>query len=236
MPGNLFTSTIEKLFADGVCIACRSQSPEVLCSSCLRRFEALEGCARCGSPRCMGLACNRRWLPYKRCQSAVAYSGPAKDLVLAMKRGGRPASFRLAACEMLRRLDLYVLGGLSVVTWVPAGSGGRDRGFDQGRELAFAVAGALGIDAAPMLLRIGMDRQHTLGRVARLEADVFRARRGLRVARSSILLVDDVTTSGASLFYAALALREAGLANVEAATFARTPLLGTVRSPYQGKS
>lgn len=182
----------------------------------------MRGCERCGSPHCVGLACDRRWLPYQRCQSAVTYSGPARDLVLAMKRGGRPAAFKLAASEMVRRLDLDAVRSLSVVAWVPAGSGGRARGFDQGRELAFAVAGVLGIDAAPMLRRTGVDRQHTLDREARLEADVFRARRGLRDVRSSVLLVDDVTTSGASLYYASLALREAGVRSVRAMTFART--------------
>lgn len=146
-----------------------------------------------------------------------------------MKRGGRPASFRLAADEMLVRLDLDASRGFSTVTWVPAGSGGRTRGFDQGRELAFAVAGNLGIDAAPMLRRTGLDRQHTLDREARLEADVFKTRRGLRFMGSSVLLVDDVTTSGASLYFAALALREAGVSRVEAATFARTQLLGAGR-------
>lgn len=225
----MITSTIEKLLADGACISCGGRSPEVLCASCLGSFEALEACDRCGLPQCVALACDRRWLPYQRCQSAVAYSGPAKSLVLAMKRGGRPTSFRLAAREMLVRLDLDAARGFSVVTWVPAGSGGRTRGFDQGQELALAVAGLLRVDAAPMLRRTGTDRQHTLDREARLEADVFRFRRGLRAVRPSVLLVDDVTTSGASLYFAALALREAGVPRVEAATFARTRLISAPR-------
>lgn len=152
-----------------------------------------------------------------------------------MKRGGRPSVFRLAAREMLLRLDFDDVLGCSAVTWVPAGSGGRIRGFDQGRELAIAVADLLGVDAAPMLRRSGADRQHTLNREARLEADVFKVRRGLRVMRASVLLVDDVTTSGASLHFAALALREAGVAKVEAATFARTPLISAPRPPVPNR-
>ncbi|RIK09892.1 MAG: hypothetical protein DCC49_04700 [Acidobacteria bacterium] len=141
-----------------------------------------------------------------------------------MKRGGRPAAFRLAARELISRLDLDAARDFAFVTWVPAGRGARDRGFDQGRELAVAVASALRLEAVPTLRRAGKDRQHMLDREMRLEADVFSVRRGLRAAHCRALLVDDVTTTGASLYFASLALKEAGVPSVEAATFARTQL------------
>ena len=119
-----------------------------------------------------------------------------------------------------------------LVTWVPTTVERRgQRGFDQAEVLARSVATATGRPCHRMLARAPSPSQTRLGARERRRGSPFRARStvtGLRV-----LLVDDVTTTGASLSTAAGALRAAGVAAVSAVGAATPP--GTtghrVRSP-----
>lgn len=104
------------------------------------------------------------------------------------------------------------------------------RGFNQSWELAKALAGQSGTAARPdaqLLLRIrNTPPQSQLRREARLHnvrgAFVIDPLRAGELAGRQVLLVDDVMTSGASLFAAAQALREAGAAGVIGLVVART--------------
>jgi predicted amidophosphoribosyltransferase len=100
-----------------------------------------------------------------------------------------------------------------------------ERGFNQ----ALVLARALAADktAAGLLLKIRhtaaqmpLDLEHRLGNVkGAFAVDPLRASR-LRGQR--VVLVDDVMTSGASLFAAAQALRQAGVERITALVLART--------------
>lgn len=104
-----------------------------------------------------------------------------------------------------------------------------ERGQHPPWELVKALGAALRARARPDLLwRLAdVPDQHGLPRAQRLEnlrgvmaahprhADALRGQR--------VLLVDDVTTTGATLQEAARALRQAGAARVDALVFARTP-------------
>lgn len=104
------------------------------------------------------------------------------------------------------------------------------RGFNQAWELASALARQTGSQAqadARLLLRVRHTRaQSELGREERLanvsgafQVDPLRAP---ALQGRAVVLVDDVMTTGASLFEAAQALREAGAASVTAMVLART--------------
>ena len=112
------------------------------------------------------------------------------------------------------------------------------RGYNQAALLALALARRLSLPLAPGLLRraragrsqIGLSRR---GRLAALDG-AFRARRGAflvpRPARGrvalrgrTVLLVDDVMTTGATLEACAVALRASGARAVVAVVLARTP-------------
>jgi len=112
--------------------------------------------------------------------------------------------------------------GVDVVTWVPASRHqARRRGYDQGRELAVAVARPLGVRARPLLRRAGREAQAGRNRVDRLVGPSFQAR--VRRCPARVLLVDDVATTGASLARAAAVLRAAGARSVSAAVVAAVP-------------
>ena len=101
------------------------------------------------------------------------------------------------------------------------------RGFDQAERIAVPLAARLGLPVAGVLRRRrATGAQARLGRAARLAnlAGAFRVDRAQAVAGRRVLLVDDVTTTGATLEAAAAALLSAGAAEVFALTAARTPL------------
>lgn len=207
----------ETLFGGEHCLTCSALASMPLCASCRSQFQKPNMCRRCGSFRCNGDLCSRLWLPYRSRKAATVYDGSARDLVLAMKRSGRPSVFGLAADELTTRLDLEIQD--AVVSWIPSGSGRRERGFDQGRELARAVARRAGVPAISLLANLSALRQHSLNLDERLEQDCYRAR---SASYRRVILIDDVTTTGATMYFAALALREMGVHEVHAIAFAAT--------------
>ena len=96
------------------------------------------------------------------------------------------------------------------------------RGFDHGEELAQALADRLGLAVAPVLARPRSRDQRALARRDRLAnmEGRFIPLPGAS-AFPSVILVDDVYTTGATLFAATDAVRVAGAATVRCLTFAR---------------
>jgi ComF family protein len=103
----------------------------------------------------------------------------------------------------------------------------RRRGYNQAEELARALARRLGLQVIDCLVRSGgsaLATQVGLGREERLSGlgGSVRMRDGAPVPLRA-LLVDDVVTTGATLAECARALTAAGVADVAAIAYARTP-------------
>lgn len=100
-----------------------------------------------------------------------------------------------------------------------------ERGFNQALELAKRLA-AHKTDPRLLLRLRDTPPQASLDRAARLanvrHAFAVEPRRAADLQGASVVLVDDVMTSGASLFALATVLRAAGAARVGALVFART--------------
>jgi predicted amidophosphoribosyltransferase len=185
---------------------------------------ARSNCAGCRSPG--GVLCHRceaALLPAPHpaavpgSASVVAawlYAAAARKLVLELKVGGR----RAAACPLGAALAQTILrlgSSAEVVTWVPGRRRDlRNRGFNHAEVLARAVAALLGLDARPLLERRGhRPDQAGLGaaeRRANIES-AFAA----RDSASSVLLIDDLVTTGATARACTAALRRAGAVRVE---------------------
>jgi ComF family protein len=149
------------------------------------------------------------------------YEGSLRAIVHALKYGSRQTIARPLAARM-RAAGTEILAGADAVIPVPLHpSRERTRGFNQARELARH----LGLPLVDGLRRV----RHTAAQAdlpaARRHANVrgaFRARNRARGLNGSILvLVDDVSTTGATLNACAAALLAAGAREVRAITAAR---------------
>jgi competence protein ComFC len=157
--------------------------------------------------------------PIDSVRAAFVYEGPTARAIKAMKFSGWHALAghlgRAMAAGSGRRAD--------AVTWVPLSRRRRSRrGFDQAELLAGAVARALGIPTARLLRRVRDTRAQ-----ARLAgSDRRSALRGafaaVRPAPPSVLLVDDVVTTGSTAAACAEVLRSAGAERVDVLAAARS--------------
>jgi predicted amidophosphoribosyltransferase len=194
--------------APPICATCgRSCRPQaVLCSRCGRRLQGAEPLFGAGPP---GL--DRVW-------SSALHDGVARSLVAALKFRHLLPVAELMADRIHWLAPAHMLSG-TVVAVPPAPSRLRRRGFDPAGELAAALAERLEAPLCRCLCRRGAGRQvgrrraERLGQPPRIEA--------LEVVPASVLMVDDVLTTGATLSACAQALRGAGAVRVVAVTFAR---------------
>lgn len=147
------------------------------------------------------------------------YDGIAKELVRRLKFGGA----RSAADNMAELMAPAVGVGVLLVHLPTAASRVRQRGYDQADLLAKALAAKTDQPYAPLLGRLGSQRQVGASRQQRLAqlAGAFRVTRPYLLAGRTIVLVDDVMTTGASLETAAAALKKAGAKRVVGLVFAR---------------
>lgn len=205
------------------CVVCGSGGTQ-LCDACLDRLPRIEPplCERCGLPtvwpvrRCR--ECAGRRLAFASARSAVHYDDAVRSLVAAWKERELR---RLADAAVSVVLEVVTPPLGEAVTFVPPDP---DRGLKRGhhppRELAKGLASEWELPLVVPLRRRAAKRQRGLSRAERRRnvAGVFAAEAGVP---SSVVLVDDVFTSGATANAAASALRRAGAGCVEVVTFAR---------------
>lgn len=207
------------------CIACGSASSWTLCDPCYAAFPwNRSACARCAcplarpAPTCAD--CARLRPAFRAARSAAVYDGVARAALMAFKLGGeRRAGPSLAALtyEAASRLDH------DVVTYVPSSRAAlAERGFDPAREIAVPLARMTGRPLVGALTRVRRtEDQASLSRDERRRnlAGAF----GSAPVDGTVLLVDDVMTTGATADACARALRAAGAREVVVSTFARAP-------------
>ena len=218
------------------CAACRepleAPSAGVVCAGCWGSIAWIRPpvCESCGEPlpswrtisadasRCA--RCRRRGSRIARAAAVGAYEGALRDIVHALKYDRR-RSLAAPLAALMRQHGSGVLDGADACVPVPLHWARRQtRGFNQASELA----GHLGIPRLEALARRRYTTTQTELPEARRHANVrgaFRVRPGVAVANLVIVLVDDVSTTGATLEACAAALREAGAREVRALTAAK---------------
>jgi ComF family protein len=155
-------------------------------------------------------------------RSAYRYEGPARELVHRFKFGDLSSLAEMMAPPMAALVEWRV----DAVVPVPlAGRRQRERGYNQAALLANGVAATLGLQVSPTLRRVksGVPQALSAGAAERHRSveGAFAVRKPGMVEGCSVLLVDDVATTGATLDACARALLDAGAVEVTAVTFAR---------------
>lgn len=226
-------SALADTFLPAVCGRCghtlHGRPAAGVCESCWRAVERHRGesCPRCGRP---GLAepgpcltCRDTPPAWDAAASVGPYAGSLRDLVLLLKQR-RHDELAAPLAELLA--EVFRAAGWeppAAVVGVPMHWWRRwRRGFNQAELLAGHLAARLGVPRRAPLRRRAAAPQVGRARSERLRLSA-RAFRPVQRVRGSIVLVDDVLTTGATAAACTLALRQAGAAEVRVLALARTP-------------
>ncbi|MDM0049206.1 ComF family protein [Variovorax sp. J22R115] len=218
------------------CVVCRAWPAQPVCDACVARFapptsrcatcalQVPDGVSRCGE-------CTRAPPPLDACLAACTYAWPWPECIAEFKFRGDAG--RAAPLATLLRSAPWVEPALEkadIVLPMPlAPARLRERGFNQAHEIARRLAPGK-TDATLLLRTRETPAQSGLTRAERLRnlrgAFALEPLRSAAVRDRRVVLVDDVMTSGASLFAAAQVLRVAGASHVTAIVLARTEAPG----------
>lgn len=229
------------LLLPAACLGCgaalpRGRSPFGLCCGCRRRLERITAaCPLCGrelaaaggaTPLPLCGRCRAQPPAFDRLLVGWHYRPPLVPVVRALKFSGLDYLGAHLGEGLYAALGPE-LDGIEAVVPVPLHWRRRlVRGYNQAELIAWGLAPAMGVPVIRALQRSrATPPQTALGRSQRLSnlRRAFRCRRRGAVAGRSLLLVDDVVTTGATLAAAARELKRAGAARVVALVAARTP-------------
>ena len=210
----------------GDCLLCGEESGfELLCAACAAELPALaEHCPQCALPSPAGAVCGScldRPPHYDRTLALWRYEFPCDRLVQALKYRARLALAgffaRSLASRPLPEVDLIVPMPLHPKRLA-------ERGFNQALEIARGLARHLGRPIEPRgVLRVKDTPPQTrlpYEERAKNVRGAFLCK--LDLSGTSVAVVDDVMTTGATLNELARALKRAGAARVENFVIART--------------
>ncbi len=207
---------------DALCDKCNdqwTQAKELHCPDCRNR----EDICHCAQPtlRRLGVEC-AHLVPYRSPTDMVG------KLLMTAKDERYDSLYRFFGRVLSERADAIFepIGQDAIVTWLPRSrSRRRQAGVDQAKESARALADCKGWKLEELLVRVNGGAQKELTAEERL----IHARKSYRLARKhtpiegkTVVLVDDILTTGASMMAAAELLRSAGAGRIICLTVAQT--------------
>lgn len=231
----LFLDIFEEALWPTRCAVC-DEPDHLLCPSCqskLPYIDSCRACKRCGAPfgavQCsecnpvmlegLGLAN----LPCTAAASAVMLDENTRRIVSVYKDSGERRLARVIAEIMCNYADPAWLREPLTLSYLPASpTAFKRRGFDHTELIAHEASRILRIPCANLLNRPKTLDQRALSRKDRAQNmnKAMTVRTNAKIPQR-VLLVDDVHTTGSSLYAASRALSSAGAEEVFCLTFAR---------------
>ena len=212
------------------CLACDEEIKEgaLFCEKCRKDFvviDAKKACKRCGQPifaegdYC--LDCKNKELSFKRNYAVFPYRSGVKTLIRRFKFGGGKYLADYLANKLAEKLE-DIEEKIDYITFVPmTKSDERARGYNQSKVLAEKLSDLSGIEVIDVAQKVKRTKQQVgLGFKDRQNnlKGCFKAT--ARIDGKTVLVIDDVMTTGATLSELAKVLKKAGAGEVITETVA----------------
>ena len=216
------------------CLLPPSEPAECLCAHCLTKlpYNRPPFCAKCSRPLKKPEArlcrhCAKRVLYFDRCWCALSYSHTVRHLVHLFKYAGKTGLRRHFARFLIDYVKKYrvPIRECDLIIPVPLHPARfRERGFNQSELIAHSAAQNLRVMCstnctARVRYTPNQARVNSKQRWTNMQG-TFRIRNCRAVRNKTILVIDDVLTTGATLSEIALALKSSGAKTVYGLTAA----------------
>lgn len=236
------------LFQQDLCLICnRSIQPDIgwkaifsiekkkfICSSCEGKLERIKGetCQICGRPFKYlegkfrsGDLCHDcfRWEEVvewqgliERNHSLFLYNDFLKEVLAKFKFRGDYVLIKVFAETFKKELEKIQA---DLIVPIPLSD---QRLYERGFNQAAALICESGLSSTELLTRVHSEKQSKKSRTDRIHIpQVFDIKPGTNIQNKSVVLVDDIYTTGSTLRHAAKLLKGAGAANIQSVTLAR---------------
>ncbi|MCX5726280.1 MAG: ComF family protein [Candidatus Saganbacteria bacterium] len=218
------------------CLICRRADPHLICPDCRSKIEFIRKpfCKICGKPAdkyFKGDICNDCFSitrPFTLARSVGLYRGPLKTAIhkfkFKNKRSLAPVLAELTI-DHLKTGDIDV-GKIDLIHSVPLSSRRmKDRGYNQVDLICEPISShyKIPLEKGIIIRRKETKPQFDLPREKRFEnvKDAFIVNDNRPIIGKSVLLVDDIYTTGATVEECSKALREAGAKDIYVLTLSR---------------
>lgn len=208
---------------------------DVLCDVCRRSFSLIEGdiCDRCGRSFSLldetyrqGECCADclRWQQddewsgmLTKNRSVYVYDDFMKEVVSRWKFRGDYALVEAFRIDVRREFFRH-FSSESLLIPIPLS---RERLYERGFNQAKALADLLFLPVFDVLERHDSEKQSKKSRYERLRTAPFRLHAGGQLQGKSVVIIDDIYTTGSTVYHAARLLKEAGACDVCSFTLIR---------------
>ena len=227
-------SVLDLFFPTGVkCIFCGEETTSFgICSACYGSLPFIKGktCSRCGGnlhgQGSICYECAGRELLFEKCYCILEYLGDVQSKIISFKQASKKF-IGFAFAELVHKKYIEIGEDVDVIIPVPVSDVRRkERGFNQSEVLCSELEETGKVDKH-LLVRIkDTPHQTGLGRENRESnlKDAFKVLDKSKVKDRTILLVDDIYTTGSTLNACSETLLSAGAGRVLALCLARTPV------------
>lgn len=219
-------STLLSVFFPNKCAFCQDiiTTGQSHCNECLTKIRKIppELCHTCFKKNC---SCDTDSLPYKKLVSSYYYDSFSQNCVFSLKFHGVTKHAGYLAQQLYNDLSCHLLvGKIDYVVPVPMHKKAiRLRGYNQSHVLGTHLAKLLNVPVANQLLikTRHTKSQHSLGLKARNTnlIGAYCVKYTPHYKDKTILLIDDVYTTGNTITQCCKALQQVGINNIYVCTF-----------------
>lgn len=227
-------SWLMELLFPSRCIGCGRPEPEGLCACCRERFLRIgkDVCPRCGRDDALCICKDdiyRRFIPrgypqYQQLTAPYYYDERMKKCIDLFKFHGQKIHARWMGREMARKIreqmNIELLDGIVPVPLYHDRL--RERGYNQAELLAQEISRELSLPVLSVLVKVRDNVQHMLNRQQRWKNAIGGYEATEEVVGLRLLLIDDISTTGATLNGCGQALYRMGANAVVCCTLALT--------------